>query len=81
VIAPRALVCRACAVAATACDSAETLAWSGCHLVPPSHRERRQAGGGPDRFSGWRAAVDEHMALPKPRFFLQSHLMGAAMVV
>jgi len=36
---------------------------------------------GSANFPGCRVAVDEHMAKHKPRFFLESHLMGAVLVV
>ena len=36
---------------------------------------------GSANFPGCRAAVDEYMAQRRPRFFLESHLMGAVMVV
>ena len=36
---------------------------------------------GSANFPGCRSAVDEYMAQRKPRFFLESHLMGAVMVV
>lgn len=36
---------------------------------------------GSANFPGSKAAVDEHLAAHKPKFFLESHLMGAVIVV